>query len=117
MNETTLTTVVNATTIPSEELNRAVGGLLAFISFCFVSLCALVVILFKPCKGATPRCPGCSICILFLRYLGMKLYSLCCCRCCKKGQRYLEKRAGKLQQDMERELEDWNQLEDSDDSG
>ena len=105
----------NSTNTTQTELfqNREAVGLVLFVVLCLFLLCGLVVVLFNPCKNT--KCVGLGMCVLFFRYMCMKLYSCLCCRCCKRGHKYLVKKASLLQQDMEKELEEWNELEESDD--
>ena len=110
----TNTTLTNTTT----QHDQAVTGLLLFVFACLSLLVALLMAIFRPCKGGTSAVPSCGFCSICCQYMCLRFYKLFCCRCCKKGHKYVIQRAGNLQQQMETELEEWdtiaNELSDDD---
>ena len=115
MNVTTNTTLAATT----QQHDQAVTGLLLFVFACLSLLVALLMAIFRPCKGGTlsssstttttipAACAFCSICC---QYMCLRFYKLFCCRCCKKGHKYVIKRAGTIQQQMQMELEEWDNV-------
>ena len=101
--------VTNSTTLDEfNHVNHAIDGLLVFVFICMISLGSLLIILFQPCK--TGKCKTqCAFCGLFFQFILLRIYKICCCKCCIKGHKYIIKRAGTLQEQMEKELEeDWD---------
>ena len=92
------------------DSGQAIVGLLIFVAACLSLLFTLMIVIFRPCslKGGSMRCKMCGICCVFIQYVMLKIYKCCWCRCCKRGQRYIVKRAGSLQQQMEMELQQWD---------
>ena len=100
----------NSTTTTDLE-ERAVGGLLLFVAACFGCLVALVIILFRPYKGSKGCGKSLHFCSISCQYVFLKVYRLFCCRCCRKGQSFIMKRASRLQQAMEEDVaSNWDMM-------